>query len=407
MKFKPTHYICVTMKTINIHNIMDSRLNGKLAGYYTKKEILQQPQMWNETYNVVSSKIDEFKVFLKERGLDKSSEILFCGAGSSEFVADAVACIFVADGYKSARSVATTDLVTDPSFFVHKTDTVLAFSFARSGDSPESAGAYEMLNFYCKKAYHIIITCNGKGKMLNDDNPANDFCFVLPEPTNDVSLVMTSSFSSMGMAAIMLRDPDKIAAQKAKVAEAAEFANKFLTPEVWSGIEMIARREVRRAVVLGGGPLKGIAREAHLKMQEMTNGAIMSAYDSFMGLRHGPKSVIKSDTLVVYLLSDDEYSRKYEYDLMRQINTEHSPVAQIAVSKKPISDPDIKLDLQINCPECSPFSDNPYTYVADVLIGQIVGYCLSIERGFNPDSPSTDGVISRVVNGVKIYKPVK
>jgi tagatose-6-phosphate ketose/aldose isomerase len=363
--------------------------------------------MWNETYEIVASKMADFKSFLKEHGLGKSSEILFCGAGSSEFVADTVACLFVADGYCNARSVATTDIVTDPGFYVHRDDTVVAFSFARSGDSPESAGAYEMLNHYCKKAFHIIITCNGKGSMLRDDDPKNDFCLVLPEPTNDVSLVMTSSFTSMGVAAILLRDPVTLADQKAKVAEAAEFAKCFFAESVLAAVENIAKRDMGRAVVLGGGPLKGIARECHLKMQEMTNGAIMSSYDSFMGLRHGPKSVIKKDTVVIYLLSDDEYSRKYEYDLMRQVNAEHSPAAQIAVSKKPVVDSGIRLDLQVNSPECSPFSENPFTYIADVLIGQIVGYCLSMERGFNPDSPSADGVISRVVSGVKIYKPGK
>ena len=126
-----------------------------------------------------------------------------------------------------------------------------------------------------------------------------------------------------------------------------------------------------------------------------------------MGLRHGPKAVIKEDTAVVYLLSDDGYSRQYELDLMRQVNAEHKPIAQIAVSKQPINDPDIKLDLQVNCPECSPFSKNPYTYTAYVIIGQLLGYFFSLEHGLNPDSPSVSGVIHRVVDGVKIYKPVK
>ena len=386
---------------------MNIECKEPVKGFHTKKEILQQPQMWRETYDKVASKIAEFKEFLTRHGIDKSSEVIFCGAGSSEFVADAVACLFIADGFTSARSVATTDLVTDPEFYVHKDDTVVAFSFARSGNSPESAGAYEMLNHYCKKAYHIIITCNGKGDMLRDMDPERDFCFVLPDPTDDVSLVMTSSFSSMAMAATMLRDPEDLASQKEKVYEAAKFAESFFTPAVLDAAAEIAKRNVQRAVVLGGGPLKGIARECHLKMQEMTDGAIMSAYDSFMGLRHGPKAVIKDDTAVIYLLSDDEYSRKYEFDLMRQINAEHKPIAQIAVSKKPVADPDIKLDFQVNSPDCRPFSENPYTYTAYVIIGQILGYHFSLEHGLNPDSPSVSGVISRVVNGVKIYKPTK
>ncbi|MCI2082970.1 MAG: SIS domain-containing protein [Bacteroidales bacterium] len=372
-------------------------------GFNTKREILQQPEMWRETYDLISQRMGEFKRFLSDKGIGKSSEIIFCGAGSSEFVADAVSCLFVSGGYCNARSVATTDLVTNPEFYVHKDDTLLAFTFARSGNSPESIGAYKMLNRFCKNAYHVIITCNRDGDILDDADPEKDFVFVLPDPTDDVSLVMTSSFSSMAVAAMLLRDPEAITSQREKVAEASALAGNFFAPEVLDSVADIAKRDIRRAVVLGGGPLKGIARECHLKMQEMTDGAIMSAYDSFMGLRHGPKAVIKDDTLVVYLLSDDEYSRLYEYDLMRQINAEHNPMAQVAVSKKRVEDEGIKLDMQVNAPDCSPFSANPYTYVAYVIIGQILGYHFSLHHGLNPDSPSVSGVISRVVSGVKLY----
>ena len=374
-------------------------------GLHTRREILQQGSMWLATWERLAAGAGAFQKFLSDRGLGKDSDILFCGAGSSEFAAQTVADIFCAAGYRHVRSVPTTDIVTDPSFYVHPDDTILAFTFARSGNSPESAGAYRMLGRCCRKVYHVIITCNKDGDMLRDADPERDFKCILPDPTNDVSLVMTSSFSSMCMAALLLSDPSGIAAKKPLIEEAGRFADALLAPDVQDRMKEIASRRISRVVVLGSGPLKGIARECHLKMQEMTNGEIIAKYDTFLGLRHGPKAIIDEETMVVYLLSDDAFTRRYEIDLMRQVALEHKPVARIAVSKEPLQADDLAPDLQINAPGISSFKENPFTYIVPVIFGQTMGYHLACERGYDPDSPSRNGVISRVVKGVTIYEP--
>ena len=40
----------------------------------------------------------------------------------------------------------------------------------------------------------------------------------------------------------------------------------------------------------------------------------------------------------------------------------------------------------------------------DVIFGQLLGLFSSIQFGLKPDTPSPDGVISRVVGQIKIYK---
>ena len=37
------------------------------------------------------------------------------------------------------------------------------------------------------------------------------------------------------------------------------------------------------------------------------------------GFRHGPKSIIDDNTLTVAYLSDDEYRRRYELDLVKEM----------------------------------------------------------------------------------------
>ena len=39
-----------------------------------------------------------------------------------------------------------------------------------------------------------------------------------------------------------------------------------------------------------------------------------------MGFRHGPKSVINDECLTVVYLSDDEYQRQYEYDIIKEMS---------------------------------------------------------------------------------------
>jgi len=49
-------------------------------------------------------------------------------------------------------------------------------------------------------------------------------------------------------------------------------------------------------------------------------------------------------------------------------------------------------------------SDIEYLCVVQTIFAQLLGYYKSLRLGLNPDSPSISGTISRVVEGVIIYK---
>ncbi len=78
--------------------------------------------------------------------------------------------------------------------------------------------------------------------------------------------------------------------------------------------------EFNRIVYLGANTLKGIAQESQLKICELTVGTVTTTFDSPMGFRHGPKSVINDECLTVVYLSDDEYQRQYEYDIIKEMS---------------------------------------------------------------------------------------
>ncbi|MCI1779641.1 MAG: SIS domain-containing protein [Bacteroidales bacterium] len=384
-----------------------SDMINKITFNQTYKEIMQQPYTLYATFETIRSNKEQIVKFLRDRDIDRNSKIIFSGAGSSAYIADSIVCLYKKDGFLDVRSVPTTDIITNPAFYLDREKRVVDISFGRSGDSPESVAAYDIINKFCNNPSHIIITCNSKGALAEKArNNKNTLALIMPDLTNDRSLVMTSSFTSMMLAGLLLKNIKVIEEEKNRIEEAVAFGKSLLeNPSFAAHVSKMTELPIERAVFLGSGPLKGIARECNLKLQEMTDGRIICEYDSFMGLRHGPKAVIKHNTMVVYLLSDENYTNMYEFDLIKQVNTENHPALQVVVSrsKMPVDFSDI-VDMELNDPTSFSLADNEYKYIPFVFVGQLLGYSFCTEKGLNPDNPSVSGTISRVVNGVKIYE---
>jgi fructoselysine-6-P-deglycase FrlB-like protein len=77
-----------------------------------------------------------------------------------------------------------------------------------------------------------------------------------------------------------------------------------------------------RIIYLGAGSLKGMARESALKLLELTGGIVNANYDTPLGFRHGPKSVINNTTTTIFYLSNDEYTRLYDIDLIHEMSSQ-------------------------------------------------------------------------------------
>lgn len=375
---------------------------GKPKGMFTLKEISQQPGVWNKTCDIIIAQRHQIEAFFGELNKCGEFDMVLTGAGSSAFVGNAVYGVRMKCQKQPSRVVPTTELITHPDYFLLKDKPTVLVSFARSGNSPESMAAVEIVNNYCRTAYHIIITCNESGDLFLKTRSEKTLKILLPPETNDLSLAMTSSFTSMMLAFILLSKTGTMEDERENVRKTGEWGNVILI-EYEKLISKIASVDFKRAVFLGSGPLRGTAEESHLKLQELTDGAVICTFNSFLGFRHGPKAVVNNETLLVYLFSDDENSRKYEFDLVRQINSGCKGIAQIAVSHKPVVIDDVKFDLDICVGRNDGEAEIEYLCVAEVLPAQLLGFHKSIFLGFDPDNPSVSGTISRVVEGVKIY----
>jgi len=374
------------------------------TGLHTRTEIFQQPEMWKKTYDLIFSHASEISDFLKKISGLGDVDMVLTGAGSSAFIGNAVFGVRMKFQKQPSRVVPTTELITHPDYFLLQDRPTVLVSFARSGNSPESMAAVDVVDNYCDNAYHIIITCNENGELFNMYSSPKVMKILLPPETNDVSLAMTSSFSSMMLAFILIAKIDTLTEEKEKVRQLSGWGNTILS-DYEKLIAGIATVDFKRAVFLGSGLLRGIAEESHLKLQELTDGEVICTFNSFLGFRHGPRVVVNKQTLLVYLFADNEHTRKYEYDLVKQINSSNNGLAQVSVSHKPVNIDGVNFDLSLCFGKIADHdSEIEYLCVAEILFAQLLGYYKSIKLGLDPDNPSKTGTISRVVEGVKIYQ---
>ena len=178
-------------------------------------------------------------------------------------------------------------------------------------------------------------------------------------------------------------------------------ARRAPVKEYLAELKEVANLDFKRAVFLGSGALLGTARESHLKVQELTDGQVICKYDSFLGFRHGPKAVIDSSTLLVYLFSNNDYVHQYESDLVQTIHAGEKGLYNIGVYET--NGEYLGLDMKIELSGGSEKLDEEFLSVCSVLPAQILGFFKSLQLGLTPDSPSITGTITRVVEGVTIY----
>ncbi len=362
---------------------------------YTFEEIHQQPALWLEVFDLIHAQKDALTSFLGDVDID--SEVVFTGAGSSFFIGEMVAPFFQKDTQITSRTIQTTEIVTHSQYHINRHKKTLLVSFARSGNSPESVAAVNLANQLSSKVRHLIITCNKDGA-LAQMKMDNGFVLVMPDKANDKSLAMTSSVTAMGLAALLIGRMKHLAAMKIEIQNAADLIQNFFK-DYDKALQKISHVDYQRAVCLGSGPLQGVAREAHLKIQEMTDGDIICKFDSFLGFRHGPKAVVNDKTMMVYFFSNDDYARKYELDLVHSMQKSHAPVLSVGISNVPLEG--VSLDLHIDL-SAKKINEGIWTLISLVPL-QLLAYYKSIALSYDPDSPSKSGAIHRVVQGVTIY----
>jgi len=213
---------------------------------------------------------------------------------------------------------------------------------------------------------------------------------------------MTSSFTNLVLGARFLGWLDRSEEFIAAVDRLGIASREILT--AWPDrLASFISRDIHRIVFLGDGCRFGAAREAALKLLEMTGGKVATMAETYLGLRHGPMCFIDERTLVVCFLSSDPVTREYERDLILELNAKRLGARKLIAGA---DDPGRGLcedaDLAVPYAVRNDASDADLS-VLDVMLAQLLGFHRCRQEGLRPDSPSIDGVISRVVGEFRIH----
>lgn len=200
----------------------------------------------------------------------------------------------------------------------------------------------------------------------------------------------------------LLNTPDQITAL---AAQAGEGANRMIANS-GDALQAAAALPFNRACFLGSGALFGTMQECHLKMQEMTAGRVVCRFDSFLGLRHGPQVFVNQECIVLAALATNPSVRRYEMDLLRELARKKQGCGMVVICDR-VTDELRKMAFHVIelFPNGQPAIADEHRVMTDVVAGQILGVFKSISVGLKPDTPSPDGTINRVVQGVTIYDP--
>lgn len=356
--------------------------------FRTEAEISAQPDIWEAWAADLPATAGQIRAWIADRAPD---EIWLCGAGTSAFIADSLVVALDRRLGIPLVNVPTTDLVARPGDFFRIDTRPLVVSFGRSGNSSESVGTLDLLDRLAPDADRLNITCNSDSVLATrqPEGTGEARVVTLPAACHDAGFAMTSSYTTMLITALACLSDAPIDTLKDRMQQLAESARAILA-------HPLDAPRPGRAVFLGSGPFKGTARESSLKVLELTAGRVVTAWDSTLGFRHGPKAVIDDQTAVFVFLSSDDLTRKYDQDIAAEIRAQfpNINVTTIGAPMTGTEAPDIALATGL---------DDVWNTPVAVLLAQRLSVAWSQSLALNVDDPFAGRNLTRVVSNVRLY----
>ncbi len=373
-------------------------------GINTANEIVQQPDVWREaTKNLYDNK-SNIKKFIENFLEKENGRVILTGAGTSAFAGETCEPYLTKTIGKRVEAIATTDLVASPKNYFIKNIPTLLISFARSGNSPESVHAVNLANELVDDLYQIIITCNEDGKLaINTKDDNNSLLLLMPSKTNDLGFAMTSSFTTMVLSCIGIFNIETIDTFVSDTEKLAISVEKFIDSNI-DKIQKLVNEDFERIIYLGSSTSKGIARESALKVLELTAGKVNASYDTPLGFRHGPKSVINNESVTIIYISNDKYTRLYDVDLAKEMLAHRKEDKVILVGCNIEDELRDKANYVFELEKINyDIADEALLPLQQIIFGQILSFLKSESLGITPDNPCPTGEVNRVVQGVVLH----
>jgi len=295
--------------------------------------------------------------------------VLFTGCGTSFYLAIAAARYYQSATGEVAVAVPASELFlhTDTHILSNKKYNIIGIS--RSGTTSEIIMALEHLNG-SENIRTMAVTCNGDTPMAEVANEV-----IALNDISEKSVVMTQSFSNM-LYALQL--------YAAKISQRVELMNQLekipalVKTALGNGEQLKQVTEdltKKRFIFLGSGAYNGLAKEATLKLKEMTQTECESY--SNLEFRHGPISIVDEATVVI--LFTQKETKDFDQALIKDIQKLGGFVGVIGIASA-----DLEADLIIRLSE---EIDDLNRLVEVVPYFQLLAYQRAIFKGYDPDKP--------------------
>ncbi|MFD9287516.1 SIS domain-containing protein [Streptomyces sp. NPDC060030] len=376
--------------------------SGDNGAANTIREIAQQPAVWRQVDRIVGESRTALDAFLRPLKADPDLRVVLTGAGTSAFAGEVLSTTLARRLGRRVDAISTTDLVADPQGHFAGDAPTLLVSFARSGDSPESVATTELAEQVLTTVHHLVITCNSEGHLARTHaGRPSSYVLLMPPESNDQGFAMTSSFTSMTLAALLALGGEAYEGVTERLARAAEWI--INSDRADRAVAALVDREPERIVFLGSAALKGLAGESALKVLELNGGTVVTGAETSLGFRHGPKAVLNERTAVVVYLANDPYTRRYDMDIVAELRASHSPDAVVTVTSGSTESPDEGTSHNDWIVPDIGDVDDAALALPSVVYAQLIALRSALARGIRADNPFPSGEVNRVVQGVVLH----
>lgn len=340
--------------------------------YQTEKEIFNQYEALNETYNYFLSKEKEIKEIQKNY---KFRSITFIGSGSSYYLCKSAEISCKMHLGLSANSIAAGDLMLNFSEYKNVLKDTLLVMLSRSGSTSEVILALQKVKEQFKLP-SISISARENSKLSKMVDLSLEIPWAFDESVCQTRTV-TNLYTSILLMIANMNDNEKdkkILLEDIK--NSIEYGNKFIFNHTNMLKEISQKKTWSKVVILADSELEGIAAEAALAFKEISNTP--SNYYHVLDVRHGPMVLIDKKTLVI--IATSPYSISYQADLVTDLKRKGAEVLIIGSQKET----EINADYSVNIPVYQNYAVRGIPFV---FVSQAVSFFRAASEGINPDVP--------------------
>jgi glucosamine--fructose-6-phosphate aminotransferase (isomerizing) len=348
----------------------------EVPGNLTKAEILSQPEAWTAALKVME---EQRRAIMNMAPVGRYNRIFFTGCGSTYYLALAAAALTQELTHLAAQAFPASELWLYPES-AYTASPALLVAISRSGETTETLNACEAF-LQDKRGDLLTLSCYGD-MPLAKIGVTN---IVLPSG-QEQSVAQTRAFSSLYLGTVALAC--SWAGRKDlfdQLNRLPEVGQRILTRYAFLAAELGSDPDLERFYWLGSGPRQGLACELSLKMKEMS--LTHSEPFHFMEFRHGPKSMVTPQTLVIGLRSS--LNGVHETAVLEDVRALGGRILDMSETGT-----DLASDNAVREVHFESGQDEAIRNVLYLPAGQLIAFERSLSKGLNPDRPTNlDSVV--------------